>query len=216
MVWNNIPQCPAVHVQRQCTQCLQTQSEEPLPFFCKMHLKNTVSVHIPAEVTLTVNKQEITVKGPRGELKRNFDMVPLDLLKTADALQITVWFPRGKLNAMPRTIASHITNMITGVTKGFYFVMKAAHAHFPMEFVVKTGLVEVRNYIGQKEVHTTEILPGVTVTADKEKKNEIKVTGNDIEAVSYTCAKIHQSCRIHNKDIRKFLDGVYVAERGTL
>lgn len=48
---------------------------------------------------------------------------------------------------------------------------------------------------------------------DKDRKNEIRVEGNDIEKVSYTCAKIRQSCRIHNKDLRKFLDGVYIAER---
>ena len=51
---------------------------------------------------------------------------------------------------MPRTVASHIENMITGVTKGFRYVMKAAHAHFPMEFMIhKNGtVVDVRNFLG--------------------------------------------------------------------
>lgn len=29
-------------------------------------------------------------------------------------------------------------------------------------------------------------------------------------------ALIHQSCAVKNKDIRKFLDGIYVSEKGTL
>lgn len=183
-----------------------------------MHLKNTVTVKIPQGVTLSVNGQEVTVKGPRGELKRNFNMCPLDIAHTAENISITVWFPRGKLNAMPRTIASHIQNMIVGVTKGFEIVMKAAHAHFPMEFSLhKNGtIVEVRNFIGCKEVHTTECIPGVVCLYDKDKKNEIKLQGNDIEAVSYTAAKIHQGCRINNKDIRMFLDGVYVFSKGNI
>ena len=69
-----------------------------------------------------------------------------------DNISITCWFPRGKLNAMPQTIATHIENMMVGVTKGYMFTMKAAHAHFPMEFVVKGSHVEVRNFIGQKAV----------------------------------------------------------------
>ena len=32
----------------------------------------------------------------------------------------------------------------------------------------------------------------------------------------YLAAKIQQSTTVKNKDIRKFLDGVYVSERGTL
>lgn len=38
--------------------------------------------------------------------------------------------------------------------------------------------------------------------------------GNDLENVSGSAALISQSCRVRNKDIRKFLDGVYVSSRG--
>lgn len=40
--------------------------------------------------------------------------------------------------------------------------------------------------------------------------------GNNIEAVSRTCALIHQSCLVKNKDIRKFLDGIYVESKGEI
>ena len=39
-------------------------------------------------------------------------------------------------------------------------------------------------------------------------------TGNSVEAVSQSAALIQQSTTVKNKDIRKFLDGVYVSEKG--
>ena len=40
--------------------------------------------------------------------------------------------------------------------------------------------------------------------------------GNDLEAVSRSCALIHQSCLCKKKDIRKFLDGIYVTDSGPI
>lgn len=64
-----------------------------------------------------------------------------------------------------------------------------------------------------KQVNATRCEPGVKMTLGDDKKT-IFVEGNDVERVGYTCAKIRQSCRIHNKDLRKFLDGVYIQQRG--
>lgn len=66
-----------------------------------------------------------------------------------------------------------------------------------------------------KKVNATRCEPGVKMTLLDDKKT-IVVEGNDVERVGYTCAKIRQSCKIHNKDLRKFLDGVYIATRGNI
>jgi large subunit ribosomal protein L9e len=42
------------------------------------------------------------------------------------------------------------------------------------------------------------------------------VYGNSIEAVSQSAALIQQSTTVKNKDIRKFLDGLYVSEKTTV
>lgn len=55
--------------------------------------------------------------------------------------------------------------------------------------------------------------PGVDVEASKTTKDQLELTGNSLEAVSQSCADIQQTCRVKNKDIRKFLDGLYVSER---
>ncbi len=47
-------------------------------------------------------------------------------------------------------------------------------------------------------------------------KDEIVLTGNDLESVSQSAANIQQSTKVRDKDIRKFLDGIYVSEKRVL
>lgn len=54
---------------------------------------------------------------------------------------------------------------------------------------------------------------GVDVEISKNMKDELQLSGNSLEDVSQSAADIQQICRVRNKDIRKFLDGLYVSER---
>ena len=47
-------------------------------------------------------------------------------------------------------------------------------------------------------------------------QDELLLTGNSLEAVSQSAALIQQSTTVKNKDIRKFLDGLYVSEKTTV
>jgi large subunit ribosomal protein L9e len=76
--------------------------------------------------------------------------------------------------------------------------------------------VEIRNFLGEKIVRKIKMLPGVKCGVVQGAKDEIEVFGNDIENVSQSAALIQQSTRVRNKDIRKFLDGIYVSARGTM
>ena len=46
-------------------------------------------------------------------------------------------------------------------------------------------------------------------------KDELVLEGNDLEEVSHQAAIMHQLCAVKNKDIRKFLDGIYVQTKST-
>lgn len=70
-----------------------------------------------------------------------------------------------------------------------------------------------RNFLGEKLVRKVKMQSGVDVEASKNVKDELQLTGNSIENVSQSAADIQQICRVRNKDIRKFLDGLYVSER---
>lgn len=132
-------------------------------------------------------------------------------------LKVTVWFGNHKHLACIRTICSHIENMIKGVTIGFQFKMRSAYAHFPinLSIVDNKKCIEIRNFIGEKIVRRVPMLAGVTVeTTDQ--KDEIVLRGNDIQNVSQSAATIQNITKVKNKDIRKFLDGIYVSERSTV
>jgi large subunit ribosomal protein L9e len=96
--------------------------------------------------------------------------------------------------------------------------MRAVYAHFPINCAITENgtLVEVRNFLGEKFIRRVRMLEGVKCENSKDQKDELIVTGNSIEAVSQSAALIQQSTTVKNKDIRKFLDGIYVSEKTTV
>jgi large subunit ribosomal protein L9e len=180
-------------------------------------------VTIPDNVEVTVVSRHVTVKGPRGVLSKNFNHVPVDmyLTKTEDGkniLKVDVWFGRKKTIASVRTVCSHTSNMIAGVTNGFRYTMRFVYAHFPINATIdgKGKTLEIRNFLGEKRVRRVEALEDTKIVRSADVKDQLVLEGNNIEAVSRTCALIHQQCLVKNKDIRKFLDGIYVESKGEM
>jgi len=104
--------------------------------------------------------------------------------------------------------------MITGVTTGFKYKMRFCYAHFPINVSCVQDTVEIRNFLGEKKVRRVQLLEGVKYVRTADIKDQIELSGIDITKVSLTCARIQQSTSVRNKDIRKFLDGIYISEKG--
>ncbi|PAA74390.1 hypothetical protein BOX15_Mlig026440g3, partial [Macrostomum lignano] len=182
-------------------------------------IKSSLSMKIPEGVTVESRSRVLRVKGKRGALSRSFRHLSLDIKVSPNGRTLTVekWFGVHKELAAVRTVITHVRNMIKGVTYGFRYKMKSVYAHFPINMVIsKAGdSIEIRNFLGEKNNRTVNMLRGVTVSQTGV-KDEIQLDGNDIEAVSHSAALIQQCCCVKNKDIRKFLDGVYVSEKSTV
>ncbi|CAL1527057.1 unnamed protein product [Lymnaea stagnalis] len=166
-------------------------------------------------VTVSVKSRKVTVKGPRGTLVRSFQHLPIDIsMPQPDVLQVEKWFGKHKEIAAVRTVIAHVENMIKGVTVGFLYKMRAVYAHFPINVAVSNNntSVEIRNFLGEKFTRHVDMLKGVSFKASGN-KDEFILEGNDIELVSRSAALIQQCTAVKNKDIRKFLDGIYVSER---
>ena len=172
--------------------------------------KNVTDVEVRARV--------VTVTGPRGTLTRSFKDVSVDVFvdKKKKTVTVELWFGKIKQVAVLRTIISHIKNMMLGVTKGFQYKMRFVYAHFPVNVNISDDgkVIEVRNFLGEKVIRRVEMLEGVTITRTEEVKDEIILVGNSKENVGTSAAQIHQSTLVKKKDIRKFLDGIYVSESG--
>ncbi|XP_038655373.1 60S ribosomal protein L9-like [Scyliorhinus canicula] len=186
----------------------------------KTILSNQI-VDIPDRVEVTLKGRTVIVKGPRGTLPREFNHINLELslLGTKKKkLRVDKWWGNRKELATVRTICSHVQNMIKGITVGFRYKMRSVYAHFPINVVVQeTGsLVEIRNFLGEKYIRRVRMKPGVSCIVSQAMKDALVLEGNDIELVSNSAALIQQATTVKNKDIRKFLDGIYVSEKGAV
>ena len=102
--------------------------------------------------------------------------------------------------------------------QGYLYKMKSVYAHFPINTVIAADKksIDIRNFLGEKVVRTLEMLDGCQVSKSADQKDEIIIEGTDLELVSRSAALIHQSTLVRHKDIRKFLDGIYVSHTGVV
>jgi large subunit ribosomal protein L6 len=167
-------------------------------------------IDIPPGVEITIENDLITAKGENGQVIRSFSYPGVRIEKDDSQIYIRVEKPNKRQAALVGTIASHIRNMIKGVTKGFMYKLKMVYSHFPMTAKVEGNEVYVENFLGEKIPRKSKIVGNTTVTI---KGTEIEVRGCNIEDVGQTAANLEQLTRVKRRDPRVFQDGIYLIER---
>jgi len=175
-------------------------------------------IPIPKGVKVSVKCRVVTVTGTRGTLKRSFRQLQCDIRVVGRFVVVEVWWGNTKHNASVRTVISHVKNMMTGVSKGWMYKVRLVFAHFPISAAIneERKTIEVENFLGEEKPRIVSIPDGISIVRDEKIKEEFHISGNDLETVSQTAASIHQIALVRHKDIRKFLDGIYVSEKGTI
>ena len=176
-------------------------------------IKQTTSkatVEIPNNVEVQVNDAQLFVKGPLGEIKRDFSHTDLSIILENRRLIIVAVWPNKKTAATVGTIRSHIKNMMTGVLTGFTVKLKIVFSHFPISVNVQDNVVIIENFHGERLPRKASIYGHATVKIDGD---NIIIQGIDFEHVTQTAANIQQATQIKKKDPRVFLDGIYVFEK---
>ncbi|MCL2317687.1 MAG: 50S ribosomal protein L6 [Methanomassiliicoccaceae archaeon] len=168
------------------------------------------TIAIPGGVTVTKDGNTVKVKGPRGELSRNFAYPGIIVAVGEGVVKISVEYPRTKDKAMVGTYVAHINNMIKGVTVGFTYTLKIVYSHFPMKVAVKDNRVEINNYLGGRDPRFADIVGGCKV---KVAGADVTVEGNDIEACGQTAANIEKATSRLGFDKRIFQDGIYIVHK---
>ena len=168
------------------------------------------TVEIPENVQLTLEGRKITLQGPKGTLVKDFTNTKLNMSAEGKALRLSVENPRRTEAALVGTISAHVKNMIKGVTTGWIYKMKIVFVHFPTSVKVVGKEVHIENFVGERKARIADILGDTKVTI---KQDDVILEGIDIDDVSQTAANIQTRAKIRNKDLRKFLDGIYVYSR---
>jgi large subunit ribosomal protein L6 len=167
-------------------------------------------IDIPEGVEVKLDNG-VTVKGPQGELNRNFNYPNVKISEEDGKVVLSTDFPRNKDKSMLGTIKAHISNMIIGVTDGFTYHMKIVFAHFPMTVKVKGQTVTIDNFVGEKHPRTCKIVGDQTKVTVK--GDEVTITGINKEHVGQTMANLEQATKIKGKDPRVFQDGIYLVSK---
>ncbi|KAK4538810.1 hypothetical protein CDCA_CDCA20G4835 [Cyanidium caldarium] len=175
------------------------------------------TIKVPEGVEVRIKARSLWVRGPRGALHKHVKHIPADLTvqNGGRTIRIDVWHGERKHVACIMTAASVLRNMFAGVLKGFCYEMRAVYAHFPLNLTIADDdtLVEVRNFLGEKRVRRVRMLGSVKVYRSGTVKDCLLLVGNDLNEVSQSAALVHESCLVRKKDIRKFLDGIYVSAK---
>ncbi|MGD0450894.1 MAG: 50S ribosomal protein L6 [Candidatus Bathyarchaeia archaeon] len=168
------------------------------------------TIQVPDNVNVSLDGKKVNVKGAKGSLVRDFSFATVAI--EGDGKNIRIWakWPRKKEAALVGTIASHIQNMITGVTKGYTYKLKIVFSHFPISVKLQGKSILIENFTGERRARSIDLIGDVKV---KIEPDDIIVEGINLEHVSQTAANIEQATRVRNKDPRVFLDGIYVYER---
>jgi len=168
-------------------------------------------LQIPEDVKVTLEGKKVTVKGALGTLTRDFSYAPISMELQGKSLRIWANWPRKRESALVGTVYAHITNMITGVRKGFTYKLKIVFSHFPISVKVQGKTVLIENFTGERNPRKAKIVGNANVKVSGE---DIIVQGINLEEVSQTAANIEQATKVKRKDPRIFLDGIYLYERG--
>jgi len=168
------------------------------------------TIAVPGGVSVSQDGNILKVKGPKGELSRNFAHPRVKIAIEEANVTVSCEYPRVKEKAMVGTYYAHLRNMFRGVTEGYTYHMKVVFSHFPMKVAVKGTQVQIDNYMGGKDPRVANIIGQTTV---KVNGADVTVSGIDIEACGQTAANIEKATSRRGFDRRIFQDGIYIVER---
>lgn len=140
---------------------------------------------IPDGVTVSVNGNVVDVKGPKGEL--NLEFSKLVSVVVEDGVVLTKQIkPSKDANVMQGTTNSLISNMITGVSKGYDKGLEAVGVGY--RFQVSGNKITIN--AGYSHPVVVEAPVGLTVTS--ESNTEITIHGIDKQKVSEFAANVRK------------------------
>lgn len=141
-------------------------------------------VDIPNGVQVNLNGSSVIVKGPKGEMKRDFSGL-IGITLENNQLNITRNSDNPAERALHGTTRAVLANMVHGVSNGFQVVLEVEGVGYRAEMDGKNLAL----FVGYSHPVKMEPPAGVSFETDA-KTRQIKVMGFDKELVGQTAANI--------------------------
>ena len=140
-------------------------------------------IPVPSGVTVAIDGSQVTVKGPKGELKR---ALPADIMISQEGAEILVKRPSDEerhkaLHGLTRTL---VANMVEGVTKGFQKTLEITGVGYKAEIKPYGALLSL-GFSHQIEYKSPE---GVKISAPN--PTTVIIDGASKELVGQVAAEI--------------------------
>ncbi|MFW5846657.1 MAG: 50S ribosomal protein L6 [Nanoarchaeota archaeon] len=167
-------------------------------------------IEIPEGVEVSIQGNLVSVKGPEGENKKEFNFGKLKIEKINNKLKIGYDKSTKREKKLMNTLTAHIKNMIKGVKEKFEYHLKICYNHFPITVKAEGKNIEITNFLGEKIPRKTIIPEGAEVDIQKE---NIIIKSTNIEAAGQAAANLEAATKIRNKDRRIFQDGIFIISK---
>jgi large subunit ribosomal protein L6 len=141
-------------------------------------------VPVPKGVTVSINGNAVTVKGPKGELARAF-RPEVTVTQEAEGLKVERANDERAVRALHGLTRALLNNMVVGVSSGFSKVLQIEGVGYRAEMKGKDLVLA----LGFSHPVTVTPPTGVTFTVD-EKARTITIAGADKELVGQVAADV--------------------------
>ncbi len=152
----------------------------------------------------------LSVKGPKGELKRKILSPKIKIEVKDGKINFESLKATKREKRLLYTFLSHAKNMMKGSTEGHFYELKICSGHFPMNVSVAGNELIIKNFLGENNPRKLSIKEGVKVTVEGDK---VKVEGVNKELVGQAAANLEQITKVKGRDRRIFQDGIFIINK---
>tara|TARA_Y100000310_G_scaffold342247_1_gene444604 strand:- start:20248 stop:20817 length:570 start_codon:yes stop_codon:yes gene_type:complete len=166
-----------------------------------------VEIKLQDKVSTQLEGDVLTLKGTKGEAKREFSNKNITIEHKDGAIILTASKSNKVNKKVIKSYASHVRNMMDGCLEAHKYMLKICSGHFPMNVVVSNNELIVKNFLGEKVPRTLKLKPGADV---KVEGDNITVESPVKEIAGQVSADIELLTRRTGYDARIFQDGLWI------
>ncbi len=167
-------------------------------------------IELPEGVSAVVSDNVLSVKGPKGEVKRKFIHPKISVKTAENKIVVSCAIATRSEKKIIFSWLAHIRNMIRGSENPFIYKLKICSGHFPINVSLSNNTVIVKNFLGEKSPRTLKIKTGATVKINGE---IITVESSDKEIAGNIASDLELLTVKRNRDLRIFQDGIYITDK---
>ncbi len=176
----------------------------------KMKATIREEIVLPQGVSARIESQFLMFKGPKGEAQKKLYAPKVKLSVENGKILFLAEKATKREKKLVMSFVSHAKNLVMGVTEGFRYRMKICSGHFPITATAKEGEFTVKNFLGERAPRVMKLRSDVKISVEG---SEIAIESTNIESAGQTAADIEQLCRIRNRDLRIYQDGIWIIEK---